>query len=90
MAAWHLQSFVLVGYDSTIDDDLKRIAIIQSYGIDPFVMVYRDYTTGKMARDRQLQNLARWVNRRLCRTRSFEDYWPEARRRSQQCLPMIA
>jgi hypothetical protein len=88
MAAWHLQSFVLVGYDSTIEQDLYRLAIIRSYGIDPFVMVYRDYTTGKMARDPQLRNLARWVNRRLYKTCSFEEYWPEYARRHQTYLPL--
>lgn len=83
MAAWHLQSFVLVGFNSTIEQDLRRIAIIREYGIDPFVMVYRDYDTGQCPRDRQLRNLARWVNRRLYKTCAFEDYWPEAQRANQ-------
>lgn len=90
VGAWQLQSFVLVGFNSTIDQDLRRIAIIREYGIDPFVMVYRDYHTGQMARDPQLRHLARWVNRRLYRDRPFETYWPEARRRAQRLLPMIA
>lgn len=88
IAAWHLQSFVLVGYNSTIEQDLERIAIIRSYGIDPFVMVYRDYHTGKMARDPQLRNLARWVNRRLYKTCDFAGYWPEANRDSQSNLAL--
>lgn len=86
MAAWHLQSFVLVGHNSTIEQDLQRIDIIRSYGIDPFVMVYRDFNTGKMARDPQLRNLARWVNRRLYKTCEFVDYWPEANRSAQSSL----
>jgi hypothetical protein len=90
IAAWHLQSFVLVGYDSTIEQDLRRIAIIRSYGIDPFVMVYRDYHTGKMARDPQLRNLARWVNRRLYKTCEFADYWPEQTRTEQSDLELSA
>jgi hypothetical protein len=88
MAAWHLQSFVLVGFDSTIAQDLRRLAIIREYGIDPFVMVYRDYHTGKMARDPQLQNLARWVNRRLYKTCEFADYFPEYRRNAQWPLSL--
>lgn len=90
IAAWHLQSFVLVGYNSTIEQDLERIRIIRSYGIDPFVMVYRDYTTGKMARDPQLRNLARWVNRRLYKTCEFADYWPEMSRTNQSQLALEA
>lgn len=90
MAAWHLQSFVLVGFNSTIGQDLARLAIIRSYGIDPFVMVYRDYHTGQMARDPQLRNLARWVNRRLYKTCTFAEYWPEASRDSQGVIPLTA
>jgi len=88
MAAWHLQSFVLVGHNSTIQHDLERIDIIRSYGIDPFVMVYRDYRTGKMARDPQLKNLARWVNRRLYNTCTFAEYWPEITRDRQGVIPL--
>jgi len=89
MAAWHLQSFVLVGFNSTIEQDLRRLEIIRSYGIDPFVMVYRDYHTGQMARDPQLRNLARWVNRRLFKTCTFAEYWPEARREQQGLIPLL-
>jgi hypothetical protein len=81
MKAWQLQSFVLVGCNSTIEQDLARIAVIQSYGIDPFVMVYRDYNSGKMAENQQLRHLARWANRRICKNCSFHDYRPEAERR---------
>jgi hypothetical protein len=79
--AWQLQSFVLVGCNSTIEQDLARIAIIQSYGVDPFVMVYRGYDSGKMIEDRQLRNLARWVNARVCKSCSFDEYEPEVERR---------
>lgn len=84
--AWQLQSFVLVGFNSTVEQDLQRIAIIREYGIDPFVMVYRDFKTGKTDRDRVRMNLARWVNRRLYKTHAFEDYEPEARRLAQRLL----
>lgn len=90
MAAWHLQSFVLVGFNSTIAQDLERLAIIREYGIDPFVMIYRDQSTGQAARDRVRRNLARWVNRRLYKTCTFEDYEPEARRLSQRLLWSVA
>jgi hypothetical protein len=88
--AWQLQSFVLVGFNSTIEQDLQRIAIIREYGIDPFVMVYRDFHTGKAGRDRVRLNVARWVNRRLYKTCAFEDYEPEARRLSQRLLWSVA
>ncbi len=82
----HLQSFVLVGFNSTINDDLRRIEIIREYNIDPYVMVYRDPRTGERSPDRQIRHLARWANRHLFRTVEFRDYWPEAKRRSQAVL----
>jgi len=90
MKAWHLQSFVLVGLNSTIEQDLRRIAIIREYGIDPFVMIFRDQSTGQAARDRVRRNLARWVNRRLYKTCTFEDYEPESRRLAQRLLWNVA
>ena len=83
IAAWHLQSFLLVGFNSTIEQDLRRIDIIRSYGIDPFAMIYRDPSSGEAPRDRQLRNLARWVNRRLYKTCRFDEYEPEAYREAQ-------
>ena len=91
--AWQLQSFMIVGYDSTIDQDLRRIEIMQEYGIDPFVMVYRDRATGKASPDRTVRNLARWANRRLHRTIPFTEYDPSAKvpkRRSTFFLQEIA
>jgi len=76
----HLQSFVLVGFNSTIEDDLRRIEIIRSYNIDPYVMVYRDPRTGERSSDRQIRHLARWANRHLYRTIEFSDYRPEVKR----------
>lgn len=78
--AWQLQSFVLVGFDSTMAQDQRRLDIIREYGIDPFVMVYRDNQTGKMADDPQLRHFARWVNRRLYKLCSFSDYVPNLRK----------
>jgi hypothetical protein len=72
--AWQLQSFVLVGYNSTPAQDMARIEIIRSYGIDPFVMVYRNPATGKTDVGTEQRNLARWVNRRLFRVCAFSDY----------------
>lgn len=80
--AWQLQSFVLVGFDSTFEDDMRRISIIREYGIDPFVMVYRDAASGRASKDWRLRNLARWVNRRLYKVCPFDEYWPETNRQA--------
>ena len=83
-----LQSFVLVGFNSTLADDLRRIEIIREYGIDPYVMVYRDLQTGRRTPDPVYRNLARWANRRLHKVCEFDEYEPEARRRLQ--MPLVA
>lgn len=79
---WQLQSYMLVGFDSTLAEDLRRVAIIREYGIDPFVMVYRDTDSGKMAPDLDRRHLARWVNRRLYKVCDFADYVPNLRKAS--------
>lgn len=76
---WQLQSFVLVGFNSTLEQDLARIAIIRAYGIDPFVMVYRDYRTGLTAITARHRDLARWANRRLYKVCEFNEYIPNHR-----------
>ena len=89
---WQLQSFVLVGFNSTLAQDLGRIAIIREYGIDPFVMIYRDSLTGEARTAPALRDLARWVNRRLCRVCAFRDYVPNLRgptRPSSLCRTMV-
>lgn len=84
---WQLQSFVLIGFDHATkrarglaQEDIRRIEIIREYGIDPFVMVYRDAVTGRASEDRQLRNVARWVNGRLFRSQALEDYDPSIKK----------
>lgn len=89
--AWQLQSFMIVGFDSTIEQDLRRVEIMKEYGIDPFVMVYRDKVTGRAHPDRTLRNLARWANRRLYKTHPFSEYDSSAKvpRKTAVFLPML-
>jgi len=54
---YRMQLFILVGYDSTPDEDMERIETIRSWGADPFVMAY-DKTKPYQ------KILQRWVNRR--------------------------
>lgn len=86
--AGRLQSFILVGFNSTLAEDLRRIAIVREYGIDPYVMVYRDWRTGKAHGDPRLRRLARWANRRYYSVCSFDDYQPEVRARARIPLAM--
>lgn len=63
--------YVLVNYDSTIEQDLFRIYTLRDLGFDPYVMVYN-----KKDSDKTYKDMARWVNNRWIwrSTKRFEDY----------------
>ena len=66
--ARNLMFYVLVGFDTTIEQDLYRIRLLKDLGVLPFVMIYnRD-------KDRELHHLARWVNRRYYQFVEWSDY----------------
>ena len=53
--AGRLMFYVLIGFDSTLAEDMERVQIVKSLGADPFVMKYeRD--------DPYQRRFARWVN----------------------------
>jgi len=64
---YSMQFFILVGFDSTPEEDMQRIEIVKNYGAKPFVMPY-DRT------DPYQQSLARWANRRIHNVCSFNEY----------------
>jgi len=49
-----LSFYVLVGYNSTFEDDLHRCNVLRSYKVRPYVMRY--------TKSKQLNALARWAN----------------------------
>jgi len=83
-----IQSFFLVGFDSTFEEDMRRVEIIREYGADPFCMVYRDRESGKAIKDPRVRHFARWINRRLYKTHPFEEYsrWDRERRQGVLAL----
>jgi hypothetical protein len=62
--------YVLVGYNSSFEEDLYRCNRLKELGTNPFVMKYHK-------RDKRLNNLARWANRKwLFWSMPFEEYKP--------------
>ena len=47
--------YVLIGYNSTEDEDLHRIEVLRDYGCDPYVMPFNKD-------DHYQKKLTRWVN----------------------------
>lgn len=63
--------YVLVNFNSTMEQNLYRIYTLRDLGYDPYVMVY-----DKPNAPKEIKNLQRWVNNRfIFRTcEKFEDY----------------
>lgn len=66
-----LKVYVLVNYETTIEEDLYRIYKLKELGYDPYVMIF-----DKENAPREIKRMARWVNNkfifRVCER--FEDY----------------
>jgi len=67
----NLKVYVLVGFNTTHDQDYYRVKKLIDMGIEPFVMKYNG-----MRRDKWLNSLTRWVNRRFYKSCDFQDYKP--------------
>lgn len=71
-----LRCYVLVNYNTTIDEDLYRLRKLKEIGILPFVMIYRD-PNNKNEVSQYHKDLARWCNRpELFKTMDFKDFSP--------------
>lgn len=62
--------FMLVGYNTTFEEDVYRFRKLVELKIDPFVMIYNQI------QDTRLKHFARWVNSRIYKTCDFKDYRP--------------
>lgn len=65
---YEMAFFVLIGFNSTHEEDLHRVMILKDYGCDPFVMKYNKS-------DPYEKKFARWVNHRaIFQSVAWEDY----------------
>jgi len=62
--------FMLVGFNTTFEQDMYRFRKLVEFGIDPYVMRYNQLP------DERLKHFARWVNGRIYKVCSFEEYEP--------------
>lgn len=71
-----LVCYVLVGFNSTIEQDYFRLRTLKDFGILPFVQPYRDFTNRRKPTQYE-KDIARWANRMwLFNTMDFKDYEP--------------
>jgi hypothetical protein len=62
--------FMLVGYNTSFEEDMYRYQKLDAMGIRPYVMVYNQIP------DTRLHHFARWVNGRIYKACGFEEYEP--------------
>ena len=63
--------YVLVNFDSTMEENLYRIYTLQELGYDPYVMIY-----DKPNAPKEIRKLQRWCNnRRIYRQCRFDEYF---------------
>lgn len=65
---YRIMCYVLIGYWSSKEEDLKRVEELRSLKIDPFVMPYNK-------KDKYQRDFARWVNHKaIFKSVKWEDY----------------
>lgn len=73
---WKLTCYVLVGFNSTKEQDMFRIRTLRRFKIVPFVQPYRDFENQRQPTQYE-RDLARWANNRiLYKSCDFEDFEP--------------
>ena len=65
----NLMCYMLVGFNTTHQQDLYRFNKLREMSIDPFVMVYNNRRD-----DQWLRDFSRWVIKRVYKSCKFEDY----------------
>lgn len=63
--------FVLVGFNTTFEEDMYRIRRLDELGVRPYIMRYNERRD-----DIRLNHFARWVNGHIYKVCDFEDYAP--------------
>lgn len=73
---YKITCYVLVGFNSTREQDLHRLRTLKRLGIQPFVQPFRDYTNQRKPTQYE-KDLARWANRAwLFNSIDFMEYEP--------------
>ena len=73
---WKLMCYILVGFNSTMEQDLYRIERCRELGIKPYVMPYRDFENKKKP-SQYAKDLAQYVNKPMIfKSCKFEDFSP--------------
>ena len=62
--------FMLVGFNTSFEEDMYRFHKLRELKVDPFVMIYNQKD------DKRLKHFARWVNARIYKSCKWTEYQP--------------
>ena len=72
----NLSCYVLVGYNSTVEQDMYRLSRLRELGISPFVQPYRDFDNDRKVTLYE-KDLAQWANKhQIFKACEFKDFSP--------------
>ncbi|WP_290169713.1 hypothetical protein [uncultured Muribaculum sp.] len=73
---WKLMCYILVGFNSTMEQDMYRIERCRELGIKPYVMPYRDFEN-KTRPSQYAKDLAQYVNKPMIfKSCKFKEFSP--------------
>jgi hypothetical protein len=61
---------MLVGFNTSFEEDMYRFRTLRELKVDPYVMIYNQL------KDDRLKHFARWVNGRIYKSCTWEEYEP--------------
>ena len=75
---WRQKCFVIVGFNTTFEEDMYRVKTLMDLGVTPYVMKYNNQED-----DIRLNHFARWVNGFFFKICTFDAYdpWVKAQQR---------
>jgi len=71
----NMMFYMLVGFNTTFEEDMRRFEVLRELGVDPFVMLYQP-PSGQIEHPKKLRDFARWVNKRIYKKVPFSSYDP--------------
>ena len=73
---YKIMCYVLVGFNSTVEQDMYRIETLRSFGIKPYIMPYRDFENKRIPSQYE-KDLAQYVNKPMIfKACKFADFSP--------------
>jgi len=70
---YKIMVYMLVGFNTTHKEDMYRFKTLRELGVDPFAMIYNNRKD-----DDWIRHFARWVNKRVYKSCSYEEYLGKA------------